>query len=56
MSDDTTSRCPVCGDEYDDRQEFQPEEGPNKSEDVVEGFYHDRHKMCTRTLNEGCCA
>lgn len=44
--------CPICGDEYEDRHVFRPEEGPNKSPHRVEGFYHDKFKMCTRKLDE----
>lgn len=56
MSDDTTEMseqsCPLCGDEYDDRQTFGPKEGPNKTDQSVELFYHLDRQMCSREIDD----
>lgn len=43
-----TSRCPECGESFNVRETFAPNEGPNKSENIVECFFHDGQRFCSR--------
>lgn len=50
MSSDGVDHCPECGNPFEEKSVFGPNEGPNKSQKTVAVFIHEGYEMCSRVV------